>query len=81
MKSRKVIQRKTYGNSNDFDDFVTSALSGTTGGALLGSSFGLIGGVIGSLIGGFCTGYSGYQMIYKKQLPLKVNIQDKKNIH
>lgn len=81
MKNRKVIHAKPSSNSDDFDDFVTSALSGTTGGALLGSSFGLAGGIIGSLIGGFFTGYSGYRMIYKKQLPLKGNIPDKRNNH
>ncbi|WP_316825030.1 hypothetical protein [Pedobacter miscanthi] len=40
---------------------ISSALSGTTGGALIGSSFGIIGNVIGVIIGGFVTDYSGYK--------------------
>lgn len=39
---------------------VSSALSGTTGGALLGSNFGIVGGIIGSILGAIITGYSGY---------------------
>ena len=41
-------------------DLIGEALSGTTGGALLGSGFGLAGGIIGSIIGGFVTGYAAY---------------------
>lgn len=40
---------------------ISSALSGTTGGALIGSTFGVIGSVVGAIVGGFFTGYSGYR--------------------
>ncbi len=48
---------------------ISSALSGTTGGALIGSTFGIIGSVAGAILGGLVTGYSGYK-----------NEEDKKSI-
>lgn len=53
---------------------ISSALSGTTGGALIGSTYGIIGSVIGAIVGGFVTGYSGYKneedkMVIKKNKP------------
>ena len=48
-------------NQHKILDLIGSALSGTTGGALIGSSFGLIGGIIGGFVGAFFTGYSGYK--------------------
>lgn len=55
---------------------ISSALSGTTGGALIGSTFGIAGGVIGAILGGFVTGYSGYknedQVILNQNKKVKV---------
>lgn len=50
---------------------ISSALSGTTGGALIGSTFGIVGSIVGGIVGGFVTGYSGYRneedkMVIKK---------------
>ncbi len=52
---------------------ITIALSGTTGGAILGATlFGVIGGVIGGVGGTLITGYSEYSNRSQKRKKKKI---------
>jgi uncharacterized membrane protein len=59
----EIMKKEDIKHNNLFFE----ALSGTTGGALIGSAFGIVGGIAGGIIGGAVTGYSGYHSRSKKQ--------------
>ena len=66
---KKVNRSTAHYNQFSFNDlnrvnkfnFIEGVLSGTTGGALIGSPMGIIGSIVVSIIGGFFTGYSSYR--------------------
>lgn len=53
---------------------ITIALSGTTGGAVIGATFfGLVGGVVGGVAGTLVTGYSEYSNRKQRRQKIKNN--------
>lgn len=61
MSNRKMMQI----SFDDYMDIIGGALSGLTGGTMLGFSYGPTGGVIGAILGSLITGYDAYRTVCK----------------
>ncbi len=57
----KIRHHETRKKPSNFMSIVTSALSGVTGGTMIGAIFGTTGAIIGGVVGIFITGLADYR--------------------